>query len=401
MRAPSGISVPQREHRLDRQLHRLEQPDRRVEALDRRGAVAVPLGDVERRQVVRLALAEVVQERAERDAGVLVRREADARAHPLRVAGGDHRVPREIAAVALEQRHQDADHAHHVQGRRPRLRVRPGVLRAPRPGGHLVGEDRPLAAAARAGDRRGHRRLVEQVPLVDVHHRLERLDAVLVERGEGVDVALVELGDRRLDGGRAGEVAAHAGRPRRPADLLLDLDVRRVRGHVREGVALLVEEDREHVVLDRELAGEALEHLLADVRLAQLHRGDEPGLVLVRERLEQRVLVERADLEQRLLDEAAVALEVADRAGVLLPADHAVSEQPIYDLRVGSSHVPCRARVESLRKPSIPRTASLFPAPRPSQTRLPRLIARRARPRASGTGSRRRATRSPTRRRAR
>lgn len=327
--------------------------------------VALVLGHVERRQVVGPHLVEVMEVRRGEDRVAIRRGQADALAHLLR-------QPRHLAGVAPEIGPGVLDEADEdVEG----VEVRLGGDRAAAPralGRDVLGQGvRRQGALPVVGLRQvpGDLLVAQQVTLVHVEHRRELLVGGPVEDREGVDIPPVGLRQRRLHRRRARDEGPHLLEPGGEPQLPQRLQVVRVRGHHRQHVRGGIVEHREDLVLLGEAPRDLVQRQPVDVRLGELLGADKAGLVHRRDELQQVVLGDGPDLQERLLDAASHPVELREGRLVLPLVDLSCLEQQISEPVVrcgagGCRHIP----------PSIPQTSAPRGAP---TTTTPSLISSR------------------------
>lgn len=310
-------------------------------------------------------LAQVVEVRRRQDRVALRGGEphplADLAGEACHVAG----VPPEVGPVVL----READER--VEGLEVSLR-RDHAPAAHRPlGGDVLRERvRRQGTLAVVGLRQvpGDLLVAQQVPLVDVEHRGELLVGRPVQHGEGVDVAPVGLGDRRLHRRRTRHEGAHLLQPRGELDLPQRLQVVRIRRHHRQHPVLRVVEHREHLVLLRVAPRHLVQRQPVDVRLGQLLRADEARLVHRRDELQQIVLRDGPYLEERLLDAPSHPVELRERRLVLSLVDLPCLQQEISEPVERRGAGGCRHILPSIPQTSPPggapaTTTSFNPAP--------------------------------------
>ncbi len=259
-------------------------------------------------------LAEVVDEGRDDEHRRARALEPELLSQPSHQSRDLRRMPAQVDARALEQADENVEQLDErgvadllaspaIRGGRRRL---PLARRRRRGSGRLAGRGRyqgRLALALDTRRRRGRRRpVVERDVMAAVHAHVHLRVRLPVEEREGVDVALIGLGDQRPHRGGTREHPFDLARAGRELRLAQRLGVFGICRRDAERKCLGVEHDR----ADAELLGEALRDHVddgpRDVGLRKLLGRDEVDLVVRCERLEQLGLADEPHLQDHLFD---------------------------------------------------------------------------------------------------
>jgi hypothetical protein len=153
-----------------------------------------------------------------------------------------------------------------------------------------------------------------------------------------------------LHGGRPRHEKSHLAHARALLHLIQRIDVVRIGGDHRQSVRLGVVDHGHHAEPFREPPRNAIERGSIEIGLHEALGGDEARTMQRGQVLQELLLGQRLDVDERILDAARVALLVAERFLVLFTRDAAFREKPFAEraaLRQRGS------RQDSLRSPPL------------------------------------------------